>query len=77
MSLDLPECALSELLYADDVVLMNETIEGLRNEFITWKGFFESMGSKVNLGITRLLSNEALQRMTCLILMLTYVAYPA
>ena len=31
------EGALSELLYADDLVLMSETIEGLRNKFIKWK----------------------------------------
>ena len=28
------ECVLSELLFADDLVLMSETIEGLRNKFI-------------------------------------------
>ena len=28
------EGALSELLYADDLVLMSETIEGLRNKFL-------------------------------------------
>ena len=28
------EGALSELLYADDLVLMSETIEGLRNRFL-------------------------------------------
>ena len=30
------EGALSELLHADDLVLMSETIEGLRNKFIKW-----------------------------------------
>ena len=29
--------SLSELLYADDLVLMSETIEGLRNKFLKWK----------------------------------------
>ena len=33
--------ALSELLYADDLVLMRETIEGLRNKFLKWKESFE------------------------------------
>ena len=28
---------LSELLYADDLLLMSETIEGLRNKFLEWK----------------------------------------
>ena len=44
------ECALSELLYADDFVLMSETIEGLRNKFLEWKDAFESNGLKVSLG---------------------------
>ena len=30
------EGALSELLYADDLVLMSETIEGLRDKFLEW-----------------------------------------
>ena len=33
--------ALSELLYADDLVLMCETIEGLWNKFQKWKEAFE------------------------------------
>ena len=31
------ECALGELLYADDLVLMGETPEGLRNKFLKCK----------------------------------------
>ena len=31
------EGALGELLYADDLVLMSETIEGLGNKFLEWK----------------------------------------
>ena len=31
------EGALSELLYADDLVMMSETIEGLRDKFLKWK----------------------------------------
>ena len=41
------ERALSELLYVDDLVLMSETIEGLRNKFLKWKEAFESNGMKV------------------------------
>ena len=40
---------LSELLYADDLVLMSGTIEGLRNKFFKWKEAFESKGFKINL----------------------------
>ena len=36
------EGALSELLYADDLVLMSETILGLRNKFLKWKDAFEA-----------------------------------
>ena len=43
------EGALSELLYADDLILMNERINGLRNKFLKWKEAFESKGLKVNL----------------------------
>ena len=35
------EAALRELLYADDLVLMSETIKGLRNKFLKWKDSFE------------------------------------
>ena len=44
------ERALSELLYGDDLVLMSETMVGLRNHFMRWKETFESKGLKVNLG---------------------------
>ena len=40
----------SEMLYADDLVLMSETIEGLREKFWKWKEAFKSKGLNVNLG---------------------------
>ena len=46
------EGALSELLYADDLVLMSETIKGLRNAIITWKEAFYSKHLKGNFGKT-------------------------
>ena len=33
---------MSEMLYADDLVLMSETMEGLREKFWKWKEAFES-----------------------------------
>ena len=33
---------MSEMLYADDLVLMSETIDGLREKFWKWKEAFES-----------------------------------
>ena len=47
------EGALSEFLYANDLVLMSETIQGLRDKFLLWKGAFESKELKVNLGKPR------------------------
>ena len=46
---------LSDLQHADDLVLMTETIEGLRNKFIKWKEAFESKSLKVNLGKTKVM----------------------
>ena len=47
---------LSELLYADDLALMSETIELLGNELIEWKEVHESHESvKVNLGKTKVM----------------------
>ena len=54
-SLNGHERVLSELLYADDLVLMSETIEGLRNKFIKWRKAFESKGLNVNLGKTKVM----------------------
>ena len=55
LSLNLPDGALSELRNADDLVIMCETIEGLRNKFLKWKEAFESKGLKVNLGKTKVM----------------------
>ena len=52
LSLNLPESALSELLGADDLVLMSETIERLRNKFLKLRGVFESKCLKVDLRTT-------------------------
>ena len=35
-------------LLTDDLVLMSETMEGLREKFWKWKEAFESKGLKVN-----------------------------
>ena len=44
------EGALCELLYADDLVQMSETMEGLRNKFMKMNEAFGSKVLKVNLG---------------------------
>ena len=56
------EVALSEWLYADDLVLMSETIEGLREKFPKWKEAFESKGLKVDLGKTNVTVSSAITK---------------
>ena len=46
---------LSELLNADELVQMRETIKGSRNKFLKWKESFDSKGLKVNLRKTRVM----------------------
>ena len=49
------EGVLSELLYADDLALMSETIERLRNKSIKLEETLESKSLKVNLGKTKVM----------------------
>ena len=44
---------MSEMLYADDLVLRSETMDGLREKFWKWKEAFESKGLQVILGKTK------------------------
>lgn len=44
-----------EIAYADDLVLMGETMEGLRKKFWKWKDAFGSKGFKVSLGKTKVM----------------------
>ena len=50
---------ISEMLYADELVLTSETMEGLREKFWKWKEAFESKGLKVNLGKTKMVVSGA------------------
>ena len=56
MSEDGRKGALYELLYADDLVLMAETIEELEAQFLRWKAF-EGKGLKINLGKTKVMKS--------------------
>lgn len=49
------EGLMGEMLYADDLVLMSDTMEGLREKFVKWREAFESKGLKVNLGKTKVM----------------------
>ena len=55
LSQNLSEGQPSELLYADDYVMMSETIEAFKNKSLKWKEAFECMGFKINLGKTKLM----------------------
>ena len=44
-----------ELLYADDLVIMDESLDGLLNQFIAWKDNFDARGLRVNISKTKIL----------------------
>ena len=44
--------------FADDLVLMAETMEELKAQFICWKAAFEGKGLKVNLGKTKVMESS-------------------
>ena len=46
---------MSWFLYADNLDLLSETIEGLRNKFLKWKEAYKSKGLKVNLAKTEVM----------------------
>ena len=46
---------MKQILYADDLVLMGEIMEELREKFDEWREAFESKGMRVNLGKTKLM----------------------
>ena len=69
------EGALIELLYADDMVLMSEIIEGLRNKFLKWKEAFESKGLNVSIGKTKVMVSGGITKDACLKVELTYVGF--
>ena len=41
---------MNEILYADDSVLISESIENLKEKFLKWKEAFDSKGLKVVVG---------------------------
>ena len=43
------EDLIKEVLYADDLVLMSETMEGLKEKFLKWRSALENKRLKVNL----------------------------
>lgn len=51
------EALVMEVLCVDDLVLVSETMEGLKENFWQWKKAFESKALTVNLGKTKMLVN--------------------
>ena len=49
------EGLLNEILHADDLVLMSESLEQLRERFQKWKRALEGRGLKVNVGKTKMM----------------------
>ena len=54
------EGALNQLLCIEDLVLMSETIEGLRDKFLNWKEAFDSRGLNVNLGKSKVIASRGI-----------------
>ena len=52
------EGLLNEILYADDLVLMSESLEDLRERFERWRSALEDKGLKVNVGKTKMIVSE-------------------
>ena len=52
---DVMEGLLFEILYADDLVLMAESMEELQLKFDRWRGVIEKKGMKVNMGKTKVM----------------------
>ena len=49
------ERLMKEVLYADDLVLMSESIEHLKEKFLKWKEAIESKALKMNLKRTKVM----------------------
>ena len=43
------EGLMNQILYADDLALISESIENLKETFFKWKEAFENKGLKINL----------------------------
>ena len=52
---------MKQILYADDLVLMGETMEELRENFDEWREAFERKGMRVNLGKKKLMVSDGME----------------
>ena len=53
------EGLLNEILYADDLVLMSENLEDLRERFQRWRDALESKGLRINIRKTKMMVSGA------------------
>ena len=53
------EGLMKEVSYADDLVLMSETMEDLKKRFPKWRSALESKGLKINLEKTKAMVYES------------------
>ena len=51
------EGLMNEILYADDLVLISESVENLKEKFLKWKKALESKGLNLNLKKTKVMVN--------------------
>ena len=58
------EGLLNEILYADDLVLMSESLEDLRERFQSWRRALEGKGLKVNVGKTTMMVSGTESKIT-------------
>ena len=55
---------LFELLYADDLVIMAESLQELERKYIEWKNSLESKGLRVNVGKTKIMIGDGVTPVT-------------
>jgi len=63
LSRDVREGLLYELLYADDLVLMADSMEELQRKYSNWKIALESRGLRINVGKTKVMVGDGVKSM--------------
>lgn len=62
---DVYEGLMEEILYADDMVLIRDTIDDIKANFLRWKDALERKGLKVNLGKTKFMVSRSKDERCC------------
>jgi hypothetical protein len=61
VSAEVRQGLLMELLYADDLVIMGESLKELEKKFLEWKRVMESKGLKVNVNKTKIMVGDGIK----------------